>query len=154
MDSDSHLAAPHGSSALPSRSATPSTSKAVRQKLGSWLRKPFSKSKKSAITEPKPVEAEIAHEQSPQATSMAAPETLLVTTENVDIWQDTVDPARKVVGYELAIAVIDIFQPVVVCTDFVLPTPVGKALETLTKVLGVLKVCSIHDDSAPTNIGR
>jgi hypothetical protein len=59
-----------------------------------------------------------------------------------------VDPARKIAGYKLAIAVIDIFQPVVECTDFVLPTPVGMLLEQLSKALGVLKVGSVTMNTA------
>jgi hypothetical protein len=153
MDSDLHQAAARGGSTPPIRPATPSTSKGMRQKLGSWFRRPSSRGKKGDVAEPKPVGGEIAQELNPQDISTTAQETLLVTTESIDINQGATDPARKVAGYELAIAVIEIFQPVE-CTDFILPTPVGKALEKLTKVLGVLKVCSICDDSTPTNIGR
>jgi hypothetical protein len=76
---------------------------------------------------------------------MTAPDTLLVRAKNIHVKEDTVDPARKVAGYDLAIAIIDIFQPVVACTDFV-PNPVGMILEQVTKVLGVLKVGSLHED--------
>jgi hypothetical protein len=146
MASDSPKALSHGGSTPPIRPDTPSTSKGVRQKIGSWFRRPSSRGKKGDVAEPKPVGAEIAREPNHQGTSAIAPETLLVTTKSIHIKQDTIDPARKVAGYELAIAVIDIFQPVVECTDFILPTPVGKALEQLTKVLGVLKVCSLCDE--------
>ena len=142
---------PHGGSTPPIRPATPSTSKGMRQKIGSWLRRPSSRSTKGEVGEPKSGGAEIAQEPNPQAASTTSPETLLVTTKSIHIKQDTVDPARKVAGYELAIAVIEIFQPVVECTDFVLPTPVGKALEQLTKVLGVLQVRFPHSDSGLTN---
>ena len=151
MASDSHKAAPHDGATPSIRPATPSTSKGVKQKVGSWLRKPFSKGHKSEVTEPKPVGVEIPQEQSSQGTSMTTPDTLLVMAERIDIKQDTIDPTRKAAGYELAIAVIDIFQSVVECTDFILPTPVGKALEQLTKVLGVLKVRSLRDDSDSAN---
>jgi hypothetical protein len=146
MASNSPETQSHGGSTPPIHPATPSTSKGVRQKLGSWLRRPSSKGKRGEVAEPKPVGAEIAQEQSAQTTPTAARETLLVTTEKVDIKQETVDPAKKVAGYELAIAVIEIFQPVK-CTNLILPNPVGKALEQLTKVLGVLKVCSFGDNS-------
>ena len=151
MASDSHRAAPHGGSTPPIFQETQSTSKGVRQKLGSWLRRPSSKGKRGEVAEPKPVGAEIVQEQSAQTTPTAAQDTLLVTTERVDIKRDTVDPSKKVAGNELAIAVIEIFQPAVKRTDFILPMPVGKALEQLTKVLGVLKVCSFGDDSDTAN---
>jgi hypothetical protein len=151
MASDSAKAGSQGGSTPPIRPATPSSSKEVRQKFRSWLRKPFSKGKKSDVTESKSVEAEIAHEQNLQTTSMAAPETLLVTTESIHIKPDIIDPARKVAGYELAISAIEIFQSVVEYTEFIVPTPVGKALEQLTNVLGVLKVSSRCDDSGSTN---
>jgi hypothetical protein len=152
MASGSPKASSDGGSTPPIRPTTPSTSKGVRHKLESWLRRPSSRSKKGDVAEPKPVGAAIAQEPNTQATSTTAPETLLVTTKSIDIKQDTVDPARKVAGYELAIAVIEIFQPVVECTDLILPTPVGKALEQLTKVLGVLKVSFLRGDSDPANI--
>jgi hypothetical protein len=150
MASDSPNARSQGGSTPPIRPATPSTSKEVRQKLGSWLRKPFSKGKRSNVTEPEPVEAEIAQEPDPQGTPTTPHETLLVTTGSIK--PDTIDSARKVAGYELAIAAIEIFQSVVEYTEFVVPTPVGKALEQLTKVLGVLKVRSLCEDICPANI--
>ena len=152
MASDPPKAPPHGGSTPPIRPITPSTSKRISQKIGSWLQKLPSKGKKREVTEPKPVGAEIAQEQSPQATSTTAPETLLVTTESIHIKQDIVNPTRKVTGYDLAITVIEIFQPVVECTEFILPTPVGKALEQLTKVLEVLKVRSFPGYSGSANI--
>jgi hypothetical protein len=98
-----------GSSSHISRPATPSTSKKVTQKLGSLLRKPFSKSKNRV---PEPGD-ESAQDQNPQAILPTAPDTLLVETESIHFKENTVDPARKIAGYELAIAVIDIFQPLV-----------------------------------------
>jgi hypothetical protein len=141
MASQSPVGASHGSSSSIGRPATPSTSKKVTQKLGSLLRKPFSKSSSRA---PEPTRAidEIAQYQGPYASSTTAPDTLLVKTENIHFKGNTVYPARKVAGYELAITVIDIFQPVVQGANFVLPTPVGILLEQLTKALGVLKVRS------------
>jgi hypothetical protein len=132
----------HDSASPIGRPTAPSTSKKVTQKLGSLLRKPFSRSR-SRTPEPTQAGDEIAQDQNPQAIFPTAPETLLVKTESVNFKENTVDPARKVAGYELAIAVIDIFQPVVECTEFVLPTPVGILLEQLTKALGVLKVGSV-----------
>jgi hypothetical protein len=139
MASQSPVGASHGSSSSISRPATPSTSKKVTQKLGSLLRRPFSKSKSRT---PKPTSAsdEVAQDQDPQAILPTAPDTLLVKTESIHFKENTVDSARKIAGYELAIAVIDIFQPVVECTNSVLPAPVGMLLEQLTKALGVLKV--------------
>jgi hypothetical protein len=154
MATDSPRVVSHGGSTPPIGPATPSTSKGLRQKLGSLFQRPSSRSKKSDATEPKPVGAKIAPEQSLQASSTIASETLLVTTDNIDIKQDTIDPARKAAGYELAIRVIEIFQPVVECTNFILPTPVGKGLEQLTKVLGVLKGSSLRDDSGPADTMR
>ena len=147
MASDSPKAVPPGGSTPLILPDTPSTSNRVGQKLSSWFRKPSSRDKKGEVAEP-----ELAQEPILQATSTTAQETLLVTMERIDIRPDTIDPTRKATGYQLAIAVIEIFQPVVECTDFILPTPVGKALEQLTKVLGVLKVRSICDGSALTNI--
>ena len=74
-------------------------------------------------------------------------------TESIHFKENTVDPAKQIAGYELAIHVIDIFQSVAESTELVLPTPVGMLLEKLTKVLGVLKVRSfaIHDGD-PTNM--
>jgi hypothetical protein len=135
--------ASHGSSSPISRPATPSTSRKVTQKLGSLLRKPFSKSK-SQVPEPTPASDETAQNQDPQAILSTASDTLLVKTESIHFKENTEYPARKVAAYKLAIAVIDIFQPVVECTDFVLPTPVGMLLEQLTKALGVLKVRSFR----------
>jgi hypothetical protein len=152
MASDFPRAGFQGGSTPPIRPTTPSTSKEMRQKVSSWLRKPFSKGKKSDVTEPKPVGAEINQESNPQASSTTPPETLLVTTESIHIKPDIIDPARQIAGYELAIAAIDIFQSVVEYTEFVVPTPVGKALEQLTKVLGVLKVRSLRGDSDSADI--
>jgi hypothetical protein len=154
MASDSPRAASQGGSTPPIRPATPSTSKELRQKLGSLFRKPFSKGKKAEDIEPKLAGIKIAQEQAPQATSTADPETLLMRTESIHIKEDTVDPSRKIAGYELAITVINIFQSVVESTEVILPNPVGKALEQLTKVLGVLKVSSLHDDSGSAGIRR
>jgi hypothetical protein len=131
-----------GSSSPIIRPATPSTSKKLRQKLGSWVREPFSRSK-SREAESTTAGIEI---QNPQATSTVAEDTLLVKTESIHFKEDTVDPDRKVARYKLAIAVIDIFQSVVEYTEFVIPNPVGTMLEQLTKVLEVLKVGSFHDD--------
>lgn len=149
MTSQSPAGASHISSSPNSRPATPSTSKKVTQKLGSLLRKPFSKSKSRA---PEPTRAgdEIAQDQDPQAALPPAPDTLLVKTESIHFKENTVDPARKIAGYELAIKVIDIFQSVAESTELVLPNPVGMLLEQLTKVLEVLKVRSFampDDDS-------
>ena len=154
MASDPPKAPPHGSSTPPIRPDTPSTSKGVKQKLGSWFRKSSSKGKKGQVTEPTPVGAETAQEPDPQVASTAAPETLLVTKENIDIKQDTVDPGLKVAGYKLAIKLVEIVQPVVECTSFVLPSPVGKALEQLTKVLQVLKVRSLRGYSGSAKTGQ
>jgi hypothetical protein len=151
MASESPNASPHGGSPSPSRPVTPSTSKQGIQKLGSWLRKPFSKGK-SRGAEPTPIGIGMAQEQDSPATSTTDPDTLLVRMESTHIKEDTVGPAKMVAGYNLAIAAIEIFQPIVECTDFVLPTPVGKMLEQLTKVLGVLKVRSFHEDSGSTEI--
>jgi hypothetical protein len=142
MTSESAGGASHGGSSSISRPATPSTSKKVTQKIGSFFRKPFSKSK-SRTPEPAPASNEIAQDQDPQAILPTAPDTLLVKTESIHFKENTVDPARKIAGYKLAIAVIDIFQPVVECTDIVLPNPVGMLLEQLSKALGVLKVGSV-----------
>jgi len=151
MASESPNAASHGGPTTPIR---PSTSKGVGQKFCSWFRKPFSKSKKGQVAEPKPVEAEIAQEPNRQATSTAAPDTLLVTTQTITIKQDTVDPDQEIAGFDLAIALVDIVQPVVDCTTFILPTPVGMALEQVTKILGVLKVRSLHGYNGFANIGQ
>jgi hypothetical protein len=140
--SQSLVGASYGSSSSISRPATPSTSKKMTQKLGSLLRKPFSKGK-NRTPEPTPASDEITQDQDPQAILPTAPDNLLVKTENIHFKENTVDPARKVAGYKLAIAVIDIFQPVAECTDLVLPTPVGMLLEQLSKALGVLKVRSL-----------
>jgi hypothetical protein len=125
--------------------------KKATQKLGSLLRKPFSKSK-SRTPEPTPASHEIAQDQDSQAILATNPDTLLVKTESIHFKENTMDPARKVAGYELAIAVIDIVQPVVECAEFVLPTPVGMLLEQLSKALGVLKVGSVTaNDRDPIN---
>jgi hypothetical protein len=139
MASQSPAGASHAGSSPISRPATPSTSKKVTQKLGSLLRKPFLKGK-SRTLEPTPTSDKMAQDQEPQAIVPTVPDTLLVKTESIHFKENTVDPARKVAGYELAIAVIDILQPVVESTEFVLPTPVEMLLEQLTKALGVLKV--------------
>jgi hypothetical protein len=139
--SQSAFGSSHSGSSPIGRPATPSTSKKVTQRLGSFFRKPFSKSK-SRTPEPAPASNEIAQDQDPQAILPSAPDTLLVKTESIHFKENTVDPARKIAGYKLAIAVIDIFQPVIECTDFVLPTPVGMLLEQLSKALGILKVSS------------
>jgi len=123
----------------------------LRQKLGSWFRKPSSKRKKGRVAGPKPDGAEVAQEPNPQATSTTAPDTLLVTTQAITIKQDTIDPAQEAAGFDLAIALIDIIQPVEF-TPFISPTPVGMALEQVTKILRVLKVGSLHGYSVSTNI--
>jgi hypothetical protein len=151
MASDSPKASSQGGSTPPIRPATPSTSKGLRQKLGSLFQRPSSKGKKGGVTEPKPVGAEIVHGPNPEATSTTAPETLLVTTESIDIRPDTIDPARQIVAYKLAIAVIEIFEPVE-SAESIFSTPVGKALEKLTNVLGVLKVRSLRGDSDSADI--
>jgi hypothetical protein len=142
--------ASHGGSPLTSRPATPSTSKKAIQKVGSWFRKPFPKSTRREA-EPTAASAEMAQGQNPQATPTTVPDTLLVRTENIDFKEDTVSPARKIAGYELAISVIDIFQQVMEWTETVLPSPVGMILEKVTKVLEVLKVCSFHHDACSSN---
>jgi hypothetical protein len=118
------------------------------RKLASWFQKPFPRSK-DRKTEPTPASADMAQDQNPQATTTTVPDTLLVRTESIHFEEDTVRPTRKIAGYELAIAVIDIFQP---RTDLPLQTPVVKVLEQLTNVLGVLKVRSFHDDAGYTDI--
>ena len=144
--------APHPSSSPISRSATPSTSKKVTEKLGSFFRKPFLKSK-SRTPEPTPASDEIAQDQNPQVVLPPAPDTLLVKIEGINLQGNAVDPAKQIAGYELAIKVIDIFQSVAESTDFVLPTPVGMLLEQLTKALGALKVRSFAIyDGDPTNV--
>jgi hypothetical protein len=139
--SQSPTGASYGGSSSVSRPAIPSTSKKVTQKLGSLLRKPFTKSK-SRVPEPTQAGDEIAPNQDPQAILPTAPDTLLVKTESIHFKENAVDPARRIAEYELAIAVIDIFQPVVECTKFILPIPIVMLLEQLTKALGVLKVRS------------
>jgi hypothetical protein len=152
LTSQSLAGASHGHFSPTSRPATPSTSKKVTKKLGSLLRKPFLKSR-SRTPEPTPASDKIAQDQDSQAILATDPDTLLVKTETIHFKENHVDPARKIAGYELAIAVIDIFQPVVKCTEFVLPTPVGMLLEQLTKALGVLKVGSVTtSDSDSTNL--
>ena len=124
------------------RPATPSTSKKVTQRLGSLLRKPFSKSK-SRKPAPTRTSGEPRQDQKPRVILPTAPDTLLVKTESIHFKEDTVDPARDIMGLEVVIRVIDVFRPVVACTQFVLPTPVGILLEQLTTALGVLKVGSV-----------
>jgi hypothetical protein len=136
----------HGGSPPTSRPATPSTSKKAIQKVGSWFRKPFPKSTRREA-EPTAASAEITQDQNPQTTPTTVPDTLLVRTESIYFKEDTVNPARKIAGYDLAISVIDIFQQVVECTEAVLPSPVGTVLEKLTKALEVLKVGSFHNDA-------
>lgn len=104
---------------------------------------------------PEPLRAsdEIVQDQNPQAIIPTAPDTLLVETESVNFKENTVDPARKIAGYGLAIKVIDIFQSVAESTGLVLPNPVGMLLEQLTKVLEVLKVRSFAmRDGGSTNL--
>jgi hypothetical protein len=137
--SQSLASASHSSSSSISRPATPSTSKKVAQRFGSLLRKPFSKSR-GRTSERTQASAEIAQDQDPQAISSTAPDTLLMKIESIHFKENAVDSAREIAGCELAIAVIDIFQPAVERTELVLPTPVGILLEQLTKALGVLKV--------------
>jgi hypothetical protein len=140
--------ASHGGSPSISHPATPSTSKISMQKLASWFQKPFPRSK-GRKTEPTPASADIAQDQNSQATTTMVPDTLLVRTESIHFEEDTVRRTRKIAGYNLAIAVIDIFQPP---TDLALQTPVVKVLEQLTNVLGVLKVGFFLDDASSTDI--
>jgi hypothetical protein len=148
---ESPSVASHGGSPSTSRPDTPSTSKKSMQKLASWFQKPFPRSK-GRKAEPTAASAAIAQDQDPQATPTAVPDTLLVRTESIHLEEDTVSPARKIAGYELAISVIDIFQQVVECTEAVLPSPVGTLLEKLTKALGVLKVGPFHQDPGSSNV--
>jgi hypothetical protein len=99
---------------------------------------------------PEPAGVEIVQDQNPQAAPIAAPDTFLVRTETIHFNEDTVNPIRKVAGYDLAIGVIDIFQ-LVEDTGFVLPNPVEKVLERLTRILEALKVGSFHNDGDPAN---
>jgi hypothetical protein len=150
-DSESPGVASHGGSPSTSRPDTPSTSKKSIQKLASWFQKPFPRSK-GRKAEPTAASAAIAQDQNPQTTTTTVPDTLLVRTESIHFKENTVSPARKIAGYELAISVIDIFQQVVECTEAVLPSPVGTLLEKLTKALEVLKVGPFHHDPGSSNI--
>jgi hypothetical protein len=142
MASQSPVGASHGSASSMSRPTTTSTSKQVTRKISSLFRKPFSKSK-SRAPEPARTSDEIAQDQDPQAILSTVPDTLRVKAESIHFKENTVAPARKIQGNELAIAVIDIFQPVVEYTEFFLPKPVGMLLEQITKALGILKVRSL-----------
>jgi len=119
--------------------ATGSTSKKVGHKLASWIQKPFS-TKKRQVDEPTPTGLEIVPNQNLEAASTTAQGTLLVQTESILFEEDTVDAARMIERYNLAIRAITILQQGVELTAPLVPTPVGKFLEKITKVLEVLKV--------------
>jgi len=122
------------------RHAGSSTGKKVGHKLASWIQKPFS-TKKRQVDESTPVAGlEIVPDQNPEAAPMTAQDTLLIRTESIHSEEDTVDPARMIDRYNLAIKAITILQQGAEFAAPLVPTPVGKILEKITKVLEVLKV--------------
>ena len=92
------------------------------------------------MDESTPTGPEIVPDQNLEAASTTAQDTPFVRTKSIHFEEDTVDPARRIDRYNLAVRVITILQQGAELTAPLVPTPVGKILEKITKVLEALKV--------------
>jgi len=83
---------------------------------------------------------EIVSNENLDTASTTTQDILLVQTESIHFEEDAVDAARRIDRYNLAIRAITILQQGAELTAPLVPTPVGKILEKIMKVLEVLKV--------------
>jgi hypothetical protein len=92
---------------------------------------------------------EMASKHIPNPTSKEAPilkqtNNLLSDRPDMNLKAEKLDPKKTAAMLDMGIQVIDLFQKAANAAEVVLPSPLGDALEKVTSVLNVLKVCPFH----------